>query len=82
MSAADYVAYDANSTDDNWRAPGGYGALIARSFPANVSLRLDTPVESIAIEGQGGTAEGGEDEHDGGTSRGFAPWWRGRRPAY
>lgn len=53
LSAADYVAYDANSTDDNWRAPGGYGALIARSFPANVSLRLDTPVESIAIEGQG-----------------------------
>ena len=49
LSAADYVAYDENSTDDNWRLHGGFGALVARSFPLEVALRLATPVESVAL---------------------------------
>ena len=31
LSIADYLAYDENSTDDNWRAHSGFGALIAGS---------------------------------------------------
>ena len=50
MSAADYLAYDEASTDSNWRAFKGYGALIAGSFPAGVTLRVATPVESIELD--------------------------------
>ena len=49
LSAADYVAYDEASTETNWRLPTGLGALVARSFPREVALRLATPVESIAL---------------------------------
>jgi monoamine oxidase len=49
LSAADYVAYDENSTEKNWRAPDGYGALIARGIPGSVSVRLDTAVEAITL---------------------------------
>jgi len=49
LSAADYVAYDETSTDDNWRLHSGFGALVARSFPREVALRPATPVESIAL---------------------------------
>jgi monoamine oxidase len=55
LSAADFVAYDDASTDSNWRSPGGYGALIARSFPAGVELRLGTPVDSLAFAAHGVT---------------------------
>jgi len=49
LSAADYVAYDEASTDANWRLQSGFGALVARSFPREVALRLATPVDSIAL---------------------------------
>ncbi|HET7812073.1 MAG TPA: NAD(P)/FAD-dependent oxidoreductase [Steroidobacteraceae bacterium] len=49
LSAADYVAYDEASTEANWRLRSGLGALVARSFPREVALRLATPVESIAL---------------------------------
>ena len=55
MSAADYLAYDEASTELNWRAPRGLGALIAGSFPAGVELRLATPVQAIGLEGPGVT---------------------------
>jgi monoamine oxidase len=61
MSATDYLAYDEASTDSNWRAPAGYGALIASSFPARLALRLVTPVESVELSADGvilGTAAG------------------------
>jgi monoamine oxidase len=50
LSAADYAAYDEASSDDNWRARSGYGALIVRGFPREVELSLATPVESLALE--------------------------------
>jgi monoamine oxidase len=49
LSAADYVTYDESSTENNWRAPAGYGALIARAVPASVDCRLDTPVDAIRL---------------------------------
>jgi monoamine oxidase len=55
LSVADFLAYDAASTDNNWRAPSGYGSLIARSFPAEVALHLATAVESIALDAEGVT---------------------------
>lgn len=53
LSAADYMAYDRAATGENWRAPAGYGSLIAASFPAGVALRLATPAQSIELEPQG-----------------------------
>ncbi len=53
MSSADYLAYDDASSDNNWRAPSGYGALVAGSVPKQVSVRLDTPVESITLDANG-----------------------------
>ena len=50
LSAVDYAAYDEASSEDNWRARTGYGALIAQGYPANVALSLATPVESLAID--------------------------------
>jgi monoamine oxidase len=47
ISVADYIAYDAASTGCNWRAPAGYGSLVAPSLPRTIDLRLSTPVESI-----------------------------------
>jgi monoamine oxidase len=53
LSIADYRAYDEASSDDNWRVPTGYGALVAGSLPAEVALRLATPVQSIALDAKG-----------------------------
>ncbi len=53
LSAADYAAYDESSSQNNWRARSGFGALIARSFPHKVSLNLAAPVESVALTGSG-----------------------------
>jgi monoamine oxidase len=50
LSVADYVAYDAASTENNWRVPTGYGDLIAGSVPAQTELSLATPVEAIVLE--------------------------------
>ncbi len=52
VSVADSLAYDEAATDSNWRAPAGYGALIAASFPVRVDLRLAAPVEAIALAGR------------------------------
>ena len=49
ISVADYLAYDAASTGCNWRAPAGYGSLVAASLPRPIDLRLSTPVESIEL---------------------------------
>jgi monoamine oxidase len=53
LSAADYVAYDEASSENNWRLPSGYGALIASSLPANVTLRLATPADAIELDARG-----------------------------
>jgi monoamine oxidase len=53
LSAADYLNYDEASTDFNWRAPRGLGALIVEHFPAHVALRLGTPVESLELTTRG-----------------------------
>ena len=50
LSVADYLAYEAASTGCNWRAPAGYGSLIAASLPRPIDLRLSTPVESIELD--------------------------------
>jgi len=50
LSAADYVAYDEASSENNWRLRSGYGALVAQAFPRDVALSLATPVQSIALE--------------------------------
>jgi monoamine oxidase len=50
ISVADYIAYDAASTSFNWRAPAGYGSLVAASLPRSIDLRLSTPVESIELD--------------------------------
>ena len=39
LSVADYMAYDTASTGRNWRAPAGYGSLIAGSFPTRAGER-------------------------------------------
>jgi monoamine oxidase len=53
LSIADYRAYDDASSDNNWRVPSGYGALIAASLPATTPSRLSTPATSITIAPQG-----------------------------
>ena len=50
ISVADYIAYEAASTGCNWRAPAGYGSLVAASLPRPIDLRLSTPVESIELD--------------------------------
>jgi monoamine oxidase len=50
ISVADYIAYDTASTGCNWRAPAGYGSLVAASLPRPIDLRLSTPVESIELD--------------------------------
>lgn len=46
LSVADYLAYDDAASDNNWRLPDGYGALVAGSLPP-VPLALATPVSAI-----------------------------------
>jgi monoamine oxidase len=53
LSVADYMAYDAASSDSNWRVPMGYGSLVAASFPEKLAVRLATPVEAIELEPHG-----------------------------
>jgi len=53
LSAADYLAYDAAATGENWRVPAGYGSLIAGSLPAKTALRLATPAEQIELDPNG-----------------------------
>jgi monoamine oxidase len=53
LSARDYVAFDEADTDTHWRLPSGYGAVVAASFPAGVSLRLATPVRAVTLEARG-----------------------------
>lgn len=53
VSAKDFAAYDAASTDANWRAAAGYGAVIAASLPRPVNLLLATPILSIALDRAG-----------------------------
>jgi monoamine oxidase len=53
LSIADYLAYDEASSDNNWRARSGYGSLVARSFPERIPLRLETPVEELALDRRG-----------------------------
>jgi len=53
ISVTDYLAYDDAATGFNWRAPHGYGDLIAASLPCRTVLRLSTPVEEIELEPQG-----------------------------
>ena len=55
LSVADYMAYDTASTGRNWRAPAGYGSLIAGSFPTRAALRLAIPAESMGLGAQGVT---------------------------
>lgn len=55
VSIADYLAYEESSTDENWRVPMGYGALIVRSLPDSVCVRYATPVESLALNAEGVT---------------------------
>src|SRR5579871_5668926 len=50
ISVADYTAYEVASTGYNWRAPAGYGSLVAASLPRPIDLRLSTPVESIELD--------------------------------
>lgn len=55
ISAADFTAYDAAATDENWRVASGYGALVAGSAPAAVPCRCDTPVERVTLTRDGVT---------------------------
>ena len=47
VSVADWLAYDNESSNQNWRLPGGYGSLIA-SLGAPLEHRLATPVTAIS----------------------------------
>jgi len=53
LSAADYVAYDEASSENNWRTRGGYGALIAQSCPRDMALSLATPVNRLTLDTAG-----------------------------
>jgi len=57
LSIADYLAYDEASSENNWRLPSGFGALVALSAPANADIHLSTPVEAIAVTGSGVTLD-------------------------
>jgi monoamine oxidase len=50
LSVADYIAYDTASTGCNWRAPAGYGSIVAAGLPRPIDLRLSTLVESIELD--------------------------------
>ncbi|MGO4439789.1 flavin monoamine oxidase family protein [Rhizobium sp. RAF56] len=52
ISARDYAAYDAASTNVNWRVVAGYGTLIAASLPPDVSVHLSTPLKAISLDGR------------------------------
>lgn len=47
LSVADFLAYEHAATDENWRMPEGYGALVAALAP-RVETALCAPVSRIA----------------------------------
>ena len=47
VSVADWLAYDNSSSAQNWRLPGGYGALVA-TLGLQFDRRLATPVSAIS----------------------------------
>jgi monoamine oxidase len=47
VSVADWLAYDNSSSAQNWRLPGGYGALLA-ILGAQFDHQLATPVSAIS----------------------------------
>lgn len=51
VSASDYLAYDAASSDENWRVREGYGALVAAALPDGIVVRLGCPATLIDHEG-------------------------------
>ncbi|UPG90254.1 FAD-dependent oxidoreductase [Luteibacter aegosomaticola] len=53
ISATDYNAYERAATEQNWRLPRGYGALITAHLPTDVGCRFATPVEAIDADGDG-----------------------------
>lgn len=53
ISATDYNAYERVATEQNWRLPRGYGALIASQLPTDVACRFALPVEAIDVDGRG-----------------------------
>jgi monoamine oxidase len=53
LSVADYRAYDDASTEDNWRVPSGFGALIANTALGTLAVRLSTQVDSLALANGG-----------------------------
>ena len=61
LSVADFLAYDDEATDTNWRVPDGYGALIATAaseIPVALGTtvtRIDHRDERISIHSQRGT---------------------------
>jgi monoamine oxidase len=48
LSAADYVAYEDASSEDNWRLPGGYGAFIC-GLATGIPAALETQVRSVTF---------------------------------
>ncbi len=46
LSVADYLAYEDAATDENWRLPRGYGALIAAAG-ADLPIRLGTRAKAV-----------------------------------
>jgi monoamine oxidase len=51
VSAADFIRYEDASSDDNWRLPGGYGALIAAAA-AGLPVRTGTKVSAVDLGGR------------------------------
>jgi monoamine oxidase len=50
LSVTDFLAYEDNASDENWRLPGGYGAFIATQAE-DLPIRYDTPIEEIDRSG-------------------------------
>jgi monoamine oxidase len=48
LSAADYLAYEDASSDDNWRLPSGYGRFIC-GLATGIPAALETQVRSITF---------------------------------
>jgi monoamine oxidase len=46
LSVADHLAYDETASDENWRLPDGYGALIAGAAEG-LPIALDAPVSRL-----------------------------------
>ena len=59
VSVADWLAYDNESSNRNWRLPRGYGSLIAK-LGAELEYRLATPVTAISRFAEGVQVTTGE----------------------